>query len=160
MRLFACTMLAVGLLASCASPPHRDSRAEREALMETSRAWARTAASGNLEATLAYWADDAIVLAPDQPAVVGKAAIRDFLKQTQTIPRFSITWEPERATIATTGDMGYLIERNRVSFADSAGGLRTQYGKAVSIWRKDATGVWKCVVDTWNNNPSERVLPR
>ena len=64
---------------------------ERAALMQTSRDWARTAASGDLERTLSFWSDDAIVMPPGQPAVVGKAAIREFLRQTSAIPGFSIT---------------------------------------------------------------------
>jgi hypothetical protein len=30
----------------------------------------------------------------DQPAVIGKAAIREYLRQASAIPVFSITWEP------------------------------------------------------------------
>jgi ketosteroid isomerase-like protein len=30
---------------------------------------------------------------------------------------------------------------------DSSRTLREQFGKAVTVWRKDATGAWKCVVD-------------
>ncbi len=126
--------------------------------MQASRDWAKTAATGNLDQTVAYWSDDAIVLAPDQPAVVGKAAIRAFVTQSMAIPHFSITWEPEQATIAASGDVGYLVEHNRVTFADSTGAVQTEYGKAVTVWRKDASGAWKCVIDTWNKNPTEKVL--
>ena len=59
-----------------------------------------------------------------------------------------------------SGDLGYLSEHNRVSFTDSTTGkLRTVDGKAVTIWKKDAAGKWKCAVDTWNGNPTEKVLP-
>ena len=148
----------LGLLLSCRTPA--DPHAGEAALMATSRAWAQAAASGDLERVVGFWADDAIVLAPDQPAVVGKAAIREFVKQSTAIPQFSITWEPEQARLAASGELGYLVEHNRVTFADSAGVRHTQFGKAVTIWRKDATGAWKCIVDTWNNGPTERVLPR
>ncbi len=132
---------------------------ERAALMQTSRDWARTAASGDLEATLSFWSDDAIVMPPGLPAVVGKPAIREFLRQTSAIPGFSITWEPERATVSNDADLGFMVERNRVTFAEATGAVREQFGKAVTVWRKDATGAWKCVVDTWNENPTERALP-
>lgn len=147
---------ALGIVASCSPKP--DLQAERQALMQTSRAWAQAAASGDLERIVSFWAEDAVVLPPDQPAVVGKAAIRDYVRQSLAIPKFSITWDPERATIAAAGDLGYLVEHNRFSFADSTGKIHTQYGKGVTVWRKDPTGAWKCVVDTWNNNPTEQVL--
>jgi len=126
--------------------------------MQTSRDWARLVAAGNLEGALAYWTDDAIVLPPDLPALVGRAAIRAYVQQTASLHGFSITWEPEHAALSDAGDMGYLVERNKVTFTDSAGALQTQHGKAVTIWRKQADGTWKCVVDTWNGTPLERVF--
>jgi ketosteroid isomerase-like protein len=137
-----------------------DRATERAALMQTSRDWAETVATGNLESALEYWTENAIVLPPDQPAMVGKAAIREFLRQASSIPGFSITWEPEQATVSDEGDMGYLVESNRITFNDASGVLKTQYGKGVTVWRKQADGAWKCVVDTWNNSPEERVLSR
>ena len=131
---------------------------ERAGLMRASREWAHAAASGDLERALAYWTDDAILLPPDQPAVVGKDAIRAWIRQASSIPGFSITWEPELATVSNGADVGYLVERNRMTFRDVSGELKTQYGKAVTVWRKQADGGWKCVIDTWNTSPVERVL--
>jgi ketosteroid isomerase-like protein len=132
---------------------------ERAALMQRSRDWARVATSGDLEPALSFWSDDAIVMPPGQPAIVGKSAIRDFLRQTMAIPGFSITWEPEHASVANDADVGYMVERNRITFTDGSGATQTRYGKAVTVWRKDDQGAWRCVVDTWNDNPTERVLP-
>jgi len=129
------------------------------ALMQTSRDFARAAATGKVEEILSYWSDDAIVLAPDVPAYIGKQAIRGMVESSFRIPKFSITWEPEFASISKAGELGYLIEHNRVTVPDSAGKVRTVYGKAVTIWRKDPSGHWKCVVDTWNTNPTELALP-
>ena len=157
MRALA-SLSIVGLALACHAPV--DPHAGEADLMPTSRAWAQAAASGDLERIVSFWADDAIVLAPDQPAVVGKAAIREFVKQFSAIPGFSITWEPEQARISASGELGYLVEHNRVTFADSTGVRQTQFGKAVTIWRKDPSGTWKCIVDTWSNSPGERVLPR
>ena len=132
---------------------------ERAELMQTSRDWARVAATGDVEQTLTFWSDDAIIMPPGQPAVVGKAAIREFLRHIAAIPGFSIRWEPEHGSVATNGDVGYMIEHNRVTITDATGAVQVQYGKAVTVWRKDSNGAWKCVVDTWNENPTERVLP-
>jgi ketosteroid isomerase-like protein len=132
---------------------------DRTTLMETSREWARAAASGDLERMLSYWSDDAVVMPPGQPSVVGKAAIREFVRRALAIPGFTITWEPERTTVADGGDIGYMVERNRTTASDPSGTSRVQFGKAVTIWRKDSTGAWKCVIDVWNENPTEWALP-
>jgi ketosteroid isomerase-like protein len=150
-------MLATTLVIGC-SPSPRTIAAEGEALMRVSRAWAAAVATGNIDSIVAYWADDAIVLPPDQGAVVGKEAITAFVRQSAALPGFSITWAPEEASISAAGDVGYLIERNAVTFADPTGAIHTQQGKAVTIWRKDKAGKWKCVVDTWNNSPTALVL--
>ena len=146
------------VLLACA-PAKPDLEAEKTALMQTSRDWAASVAGGNVDSMLSYWSDDAMVLPPDQPAVVGKEAIRGFISGMLAIPGFAITWEPEQATISPSGDMAYLIERNSASFTDSTGTRVTQLGRAVTIWRKNADGQWKCVVDTWNNVPSHPALP-
>jgi ketosteroid isomerase-like protein len=165
------TVLAAGVLLLSATACNFDSSksassaasstvsgAESGALMQTSRDWAKAAESGDVERTLSYWADDAIVLEPDQPAYFGKTAIRQMVLTSMKIPKFSITWAPESAVISKGGDIGYLIEHNRVTFADSTGKVHTQFGKTVTIWRKDARGAWKCVVDIWNGGPTEKVL--
>ena len=135
-----------------------DFEAAQADLIRVSREWADAAKSRDAERILSYWADDAIVLAPGQPALVGKAAIREFVRGSLATPGFSITWEPEQARLSQGGDMGYLIERNQVTFTDGDGRPHTGRGKAVTVWRKDAAGVWKCVVDSWNDNPRDTVL--
>jgi ketosteroid isomerase-like protein len=127
--------------------------------MQLSRDWAKAAATRDVEGIVSYWSDDAILLLPDQPAVVGKEALRTMVQRDLQNPNFSITWEPERAVIAPAGDMGYLIEHNRATFPDPTGKVRTVFGKVVTIWKKDSAGNWKCVVDIANSSPVERVLP-
>jgi ketosteroid isomerase-like protein len=133
--------------------------ASEASLMQTSRNWAKAAATGNADSALAYWSDDAVVLQPDQPTLVGKSAIRQMVVSSMKEPKFSITWEPERAVISDSGDMGYLIEHNHMTFADSTGKVKAFNGKVVTIWKKDANGNWKCVVDMWSGNPTEKTLP-
>ena len=53
-----------------------DTKAESEKLMQLSREWSQSAATQNLEKTVSYWADDAVVMSPGQPPLKGKTAIR------------------------------------------------------------------------------------
>jgi ketosteroid isomerase-like protein len=132
---------------------------EGAALMQISRDWAKAAEARDTERVLSYWADDAIMMENEQPPLIGKAAITTMVQRGFKDPNFSITWEPERAVISQSGDMGYLIEHNRVSFIDPTGKARTVFGKGVTIWKKDASGNWKNVIDIFNTSPMERVLP-
>ncbi len=150
-RLPVIACLSAAISACAPAPP--DLQAEQAALMQTSRDWAQAAASGDIDRTVSYWADDAIVMPSDESAVVGKAAIREFVRASFATPGFSVTWEPEQASIANDGDLGYLIERSRFTVNGADGALLTLQGKSVTIWRKNSTGAWKCVVDIWNDNP-------
>lgn len=133
--------------------------AERESLMQASRDWARAAATRDVELIVSFWADDATVLPPGQAAVFGKPAIREYVRQGLATPGFSITWEPERAFIAAGGDLGYMVERNRLTVLDESGKPRTLEGKGVTVWTKDPAGKWKCLIDIWNSSPSRPSLP-
>jgi uncharacterized protein (TIGR02246 family) len=154
MRNSLCTGTMVAcllVLAGCGSKP--DARQEEQKLMETSRAWSRAAQSGDVDATLAYWADDAIVIQPGQEVARGRESQRRMIEAMKKLPGFSISWEPLEARISDGGDMGYLIERNTVKMNGPDGKPVTQHHRAVTIWRKQADGSWKNVVDISNSGP-------
>ena len=85
--------------------------------------------------------------------IEGKAAIREYVEAAQEIPGFAISWEPQSVHVARDGDMAYMIEHNTMTANDSLGNPVTTYGKVVTVWRKDADGNWKNVVDMWNEAP-------
>jgi uncharacterized protein (TIGR02246 family) len=130
-----------------------DTKSEGEQLMQLSRDWSTAASKGNIDTTLAYWADDATVMSPGQPPLKGKKAIREMLEETSKIPGFKISWEPKTVTVSKSGDMAYMTEENQVTMNDSLGKPFTENNKAVTVWRKEADGKWKNVVDMWNANP-------
>ena len=131
-----------------------DREAVAEELLDLSRAWSDAVASGDMEAVLSYWADDAVMMAPGQPPIRGKAAIRDYLMATGDIPGFRIRWEPLEAHVSASGDLAYLIERNEITVTDSTGAPVTEYNKVVTVWERQEDGSWKNVVDMWNADPT------
>jgi len=131
-----------------------DTKSEEEKLMQLSRDWSKSAATDSIEKTLSYWAEDAIVMSPGEPALKGKQAIRGMIEGTSKIPGFKISWEPLSVVVSKSGDMAYMIEQNQITVNDSLGNPITQYNKAVTIWRKEADGSWKNVVDMWNAEPA------
>jgi uncharacterized protein (TIGR02246 family) len=149
------SVLVVGLvlLNGCDSP-EVDVEAEEQRLMELSREWSDVAAGDDIEALMSYWADDAVMMAPGQPPLRGKEAIRTFVSSAGEIPGFSVSWEPLEAHVAESGDMAYLIEQNQMTMPDSTGALVTEYNKVVTVWKKQTDGSWKNVVDMWNSDPS------
>ncbi|MGK2861733.1 MAG: YybH family protein [Chitinophagaceae bacterium] len=123
------------LLSSCGGI-HINTKEEGEKLMQTSREWSKAAATGDMEKTLEYWAEDAVVMSPGQPPLKGKAAIRGMIEGTSNIPGFRISWEPLSVEVSESGDMAYMIEQNQITVNDSLGNPITEKNKAVTVWRK------------------------
>jgi ketosteroid isomerase-like protein len=122
--------------------------------MQLSRNWSAMVGAGDFEGAIDVWADDAVMLPPDLPALSGKSAIREYVAGAAAIPGFKISWEPQIAHISMSGDLAYLIERNVIEMPGENGEVIVTHGKVVTIWRKDAGGQWKNVVDMWNTMPS------
>jgi ketosteroid isomerase-like protein len=135
-----------------------DTKAEGEKLMQISREWSKAASTDSVEKILSYWADDAVVMSPDHLPMKGKAEIRAMIEGAAKIPGFRISWEPLSVYVSKSGDLAYLIEENQMTMNDSTGKPVTQHNKAVTIWRKQADGTWKNVVDMWNANPKENSM--
>lgn len=121
--------------------------AERKALLETDRAWASAAATGDLDRVFPNWADEAVIIAAGMPAVRGKAAIREFVSKNRAQPGFSITWDPREAVVAQDGSLGYTVGNYMISTDGPESAPNIRNGRYVETWRKDATGAWRCTME-------------
>jgi uncharacterized protein (TIGR02246 family) len=110
-----------------------DTKTEGKKLMQVSREWSQSASSRDLEKTLSYWADDALVISAGQPNLKGKEAIRQMVEGGYKNPSFNISWEPQSAEISKSGDLGYLIEDTQITVNDSTGKPVIQKFKSVTI---------------------------
>ena len=132
-------------LSSCS-----DKQSDKEgvnALMETSRAWSAAVKTGDVNRIVSFWTDDAVVMMPNEPIRRGKGEILPYVVQSLKTPGFSISWEPIEGTISKSGDIGYLIERDRVTFPDGHGGIIQRVGRGVTVWKKQPDGSWKDALD-------------
>ncbi|MBD3615178.1 MAG: nuclear transport factor 2 family protein [Gracilimonas sp.] len=133
-----------------------DKEEETQKLMQLSREWSEVASTGNIDSLMTYWADDAVMMPPDQPPLRGKEAIRSFIEASGQVPGFEVSWEPLSAHISNDGSMAYLIEKNQMAFNDSLGSRVVENNKVVTVWRKNEDGSWKNVIDMWNSDPSQK----
>ncbi len=124
-----------------------DTKSEGEKLMQTSREWSKVAATKDVDKILSYWSDGAVVMSAGEPTLKGKDEIRQMVAGGFKDPGFRISWDPESAEISKSGDLGYLLENTTMNMIDSLGKASVVNFKAVTIWKKQADGNWKCVVD-------------
>jgi ketosteroid isomerase-like protein len=141
------TGLALVLLAG-ACRPAVDTAREAEQLLAVDRAWAAVATAGaDVDSVVSFWTDDARVVGPEQPTYQGKAAIREMVAGFMAVPGSQVTWTPEGAVVSSAGDLGYTFGTNAFTIPDSAGTPITTAGRYLAVWRKDADGRWRCVMD-------------
>ena len=124
-----------------------DTKEEGKKLMKASRDWSAAASTRDVEKILNYWADDAVLISAGEPELNGKKAIREMVEGSLKNPGFNISWEPIRAEISESGDMGYLLENSKITMKDSTGTEQIMTFKVVTIWKKQKDGSWKNVVD-------------
>jgi ketosteroid isomerase-like protein len=131
-----------------------DLAAERTKLLQRDAEWAALASAGrDVEAILSYWTDDAVVMPPGFPAVIGKAALREYILGSLKIPGFNITWSSNDVTFSPDGNLAYMFSENSVTMNGADGRPATTAGRAVTIWRRERDGEWRCAVDIWNASP-------
>jgi ketosteroid isomerase-like protein len=124
--------------------------------MQASREWSRLASTDSIEKIMSYWADDAIFLSSGQPQLNGKIEISKMVESSLKNPDFKISWEPMTVVVSESGDMAYMIEKNQMTMKDSSGSPVIKYGKVVTIWKKDARGSWKNVVEVGVDDPVQK----
>ena len=131
-----------------------DLERERKRLLERDAEWAALASGGKeVERILSFWTDDARVLAPGLPAFGGKPALRSYVEGALALPGFHISWTTSEANLSPDGQLAYLLSRNSVTMTGPDGKPVTTTGRAVTVWRREPDGNWRCAVDIWNDEP-------
>ncbi|UII32936.1 hypothetical protein LVD17_03720 [Fulvivirga ulvae] len=97
-------------------------------------------------AFIAYADSNAIIMQNDQLPLKG---ITDIAKVYAKVPAdLMLTWYPEKAEIADSGDLGYTFGKYTLKHQST-----TESGHYVTIWKKNKSGKWKYVLDTGTKNP-------
>lgn len=157
--VFAASILWILLATSCGKQTPPDTRAADEAaLRDVDAQWAKTAATKDVDATIAFYSDDAIVLPPNAPLATGKAAIHGVWAELLA-PDTSLSWQATKVEIARSGDLGYVTGTYVATSKDPKGKPVTEEGKFVEVWKKQADGKWKAIVDTYNSDLAPQAPP-
>jgi ketosteroid isomerase-like protein len=129
-----------------------------DAIKQADKEWLAAVGAKDVDRTVSFWTDDAVVQPPGQPAVVGAAAIRKYVAEGFRQAGFSLTWHSSEPVVSSGGDMAYTLSSNQFTFQDPEGKLVTIRGKGVVVWRRQADGRWKCAVDSWNPEPEAQAV--
>ena len=141
------SLTSPGVLLLFCSACGRDPAVLRNDLMDADRAFARDVQARRLEGWVEAFADSALVLRPNVPVAVGKAAVRERIAAAFADTSFTLNWEPIRADVAASGDLGFTVGLSQSRRLDADGKPVVGTGKYTTIWRRQPDGSWKVVLD-------------
>ena len=146
-------LVAFVLLATCCAPSAPvDSQAGAANIQELDEQWSATAAKNDLDGTVAFYADDAVLLPPNAPIATDRKSIRESWASLLG-PNTTVLWKVSKVEVAKSGELGYFYGTYELSIKDPKGGPPVHdTGKLVEVWKKQADGEWKCIVDTYNSD--------
>jgi uncharacterized protein (TIGR02246 family) len=145
LTLIVC-LVVLPLAIVCNFPPNAKGAGE-QAVRDLDAAWSKAAGAKDLDKTVSFYADDAIVLPPNQAAVTTKDGIRDLWKgflESLT----DISWKVTRVEMAKSGDMACLTGTYEMTMKDGT----KDHGKYCEVWEKKADGKWKCGTDMFSSD--------
>lgn len=154
LALRALTLLLVGAAVSCrpADQPQTESAAApvqslREAFDKTAEVWN----GGDIAAIGAGLADDMTQLQPGL-VFVGKESL--MARWTEFLNANTDVWTPTVLNAVESGSMGYVTASFTETSTPKAGGPPSPMeGLSLAVFRRDAGGAWKQILDSWYTPP-------
>jgi ketosteroid isomerase-like protein len=137
---------------SSASEETSGNQSVERRLRDLDARWAKAAAAKDVEQTIAFYSDDAIVFPPNTTSAATKEAIRNGWKEMFASPGFVITWQPTRVQVGKSGQMAWVSGTYELTMNDASGKPINDRGKYLEVWEKQTDGNWKCGADMWNSN--------
>ena len=114
--------------------------------------WSKAAAAKDLEQTVAFYSDDAIVLPPNATSAATKETVRNLWKDLLAAPGLVISWRPSKVKLGHNGAMAWVSGAYELTMNDVGGKPINDRGKYLEVWEKQADGNWKCAADMWNSD--------
>lgn len=147
MKKIILLFLCSAVIASCSNSKTDKAKAEQEIIKADRDMSALATQEGFLKALLQYADKDVVKLNDGVMPIVGKDAFAKSVGDKTGTK--SLTWEPVKVEVAQSGELGYSWGNWKWSEKDT-----TYYGNYFTVWKKQADGSWKFVLDGGNNTPN------
>ena len=144
MKKITTCILAGLLVVSCGNQKTVDVSKDADAIMQADRAFSELSKKKGMKSAFMQYADSAaVLLRAGYFPIKGNDALEYLQNINDSV--FTLSWTPENAGMALSGDMGYTYGIYTFQDKDT-----TFQGTYVSIWQKQADGSWKYILDTGN----------
>jgi ketosteroid isomerase-like protein len=154
--LMSAAMFAALFFNACSKPqpaaPPDNRAADAAAVQKADADWSAAAQEHAADSWVAFYADDAVVLPPNDKMATSKDAIHKTIADLLALPGLSVSWQTTKAEAARSGDLAYTYGTYELTSNDAKGRPTTDHGKYSEVWKKQADGNWKCIVDMWSSD--------
>jgi hypothetical protein len=121
---------------------------EKIKMIEADKAFSKLSEETGLKnAFLEYLDSNGVLLRPSLLPVIGANAV-DYIS-TQNDKDFKLVWEPKGGEIAQSADLGFTYGVYKLQGSDTV-----FFGTYVNIWKKQANGSWRFVLNSGNEGLS------
>jgi len=145
--VLACAAAALTMYAcKSAAPDTHD--ADVKAIQDLESHWNQDYVGKDTAKIASYYADDAVLITPGAPPLVGKDAIQKGLAQFLSDPGMTLGFHPSRVEVAKSGDIAYTEGSYTMTMTDpQTKQVMNDHGSYVTDYRKQPDGSWKAVAD-------------
>jgi ketosteroid isomerase-like protein len=127
-----------------------DTKIEQD-LKDLDAKWSAAAGARDIDKTVSYYSEDAVVMPPNAPSATTRETIRSAWKEMLTSPGAAIRWKATKVEVAKSGDLACVSGTYEETTTDASGKSVKDHGKYVEVWEKKG-GTWKCGTDIWNSD--------
>lgn len=129
--------------------------AVRRVIMQANARTARALERGDVAEAASSYADDALVMMPNEPVWRGRSEIARGLQRQLASAR--VTDAEYRTTdVLVAGDLAIETATYRMTLRSKDGKESTDRGKYLTVWRHQSDGSWKIVRDINNSDLASR----
>ena len=124
--------------------------ADETVLRKLDDEWSKAVGAKDVEKTMSYYADDALMMPPNIPTLAGKQSIRTLWKSLLEAPGFAGGWKATKVEVS--GNLSYVTGTYEITETDDSGKPMTDKGKYVEVWKKQPDGSWKSVAHMFSSD--------
>jgi len=154
MRRAVLVVVIAVICAACSAPgsqPAATPAGDDPAAHQAHEAYVTAINSNNLDTLLGVLTEDVVFLAPQEPVMVGKAAVRPWLEGY--LKAFKTHWDKPVQEFVVNGE--WAFERYSYKSTDTpagGGAVVEDTGWGLVIYHRDTDGKWRVARDAWGTD--------